>query len=83
MKEGLAEFGIEIPLSRSRAATTFAKLERHPALAPKIDQWHINRINETVTRNDLLRVHSADYVNRLYSDRLDDEIIKTFELIDE
>jgi acetoin utilization deacetylase AcuC-like enzyme len=30
----------------------------------------------------LLRVHSADYVGRLYSDRLVDEIISTFELID-
>jgi acetoin utilization deacetylase AcuC-like enzyme len=83
MKEGVEEFGIEIPLSRSRAATTFAKLERHPWLGPRIDQWHINRVNETITRADLLRVHSAAYVSRLYSDRLEDEIIKTFELIDE
>ncbi len=83
MKEGLVEFGIEIPLSRSRAATTFAKLARHPSLAPRIGQWHINCINETITRADLLRVHSDAYVARLYSDQLEDEIIKTFELIDE
>ena len=83
MKEGLTEFGIEIPVSGSRAASTFAKLERHPALAPRIDQWHINRINETVTRTDLLRVHSAEYVDRLYSDQLENEIIKAFQLIDE
>lgn len=83
MKEGLAEFGIEIPLSLSRAATTFAKLERHPSLAPRIGQWHINRINESITRADLLRVHSDAYVARLYSDQLEDEIVKTFELIDE
>ncbi len=83
MKEGLVEFGIEIPLSRSRAATTFAKLERDPVLAPKVDLWHIGRINETITRSDLLRAHSAEYVKRLYSDQLEEEIIKTFELIDE
>ncbi len=83
MKEGLAEFGIEIPLARSRAATTFAKLKGHATMGPRIDRWHIDRVNETVTRNDLLRVHSADYVNRLYSDQLEEEIIKTFELIDE
>ena len=83
MKEGLAEFGIEIPLSSSRASATFAELTRHTTLAPRIDEWHTKRINETVTRNDLLRVHSAEYVNRLYSDRLEEEIIRTFELIDE
>jgi acetoin utilization deacetylase AcuC-like enzyme len=83
MKEGLAEFGIEIPLPRSRAATAFARLKSHATLGPKIDRWHIDRVNESVTRNDLLRVHSADYVNRLYSDELEEEIIRTFELIDE
>ena len=83
MKEDLAEFGIEIPLPPSRAAATFAKLKSHPMLASKIDQWHIDHITETITRNDLLRVHSADYVNRLYSDQLEAEIIRTFELIDE
>ena len=83
LKEGLAEFGIEIPLSSSRASATFAELMRHTTLAPRIDEWHTKRINETVTRNDLLRVHSAEYVNRLYSDRLEEEIIRTFELIDE
>lgn len=83
MKEGLAEFGIEIPLPHSRAATTFAKLKGHTTLGPRIDQWHINKINETVTRKDLLRVHSAEYVTRLYSDQLEEEIIRTFELVDE
>ncbi|MGD8962681.1 MAG: hypothetical protein PVH43_09205, partial [Desulfobacterales bacterium] len=61
MKEGLAEFGIEIPLARSRAVTTFAKLKSHPTLGLRIDRWHIDRVIETVTRNDLLRVHSAEY----------------------
>ena len=51
-------------------------------MGPRIDSWHIDRVNETITRNDLLRVHSADYVNRLYSDQLEKEIIRTFELID-
>ncbi|MGD2099220.1 MAG: histone deacetylase [Desulfobacterales bacterium] len=83
MKEGLTEFGIEIPVPRSRAAATFAKLKRHKTLGSQIDRWHIDRVDETVTRNDLLRVHSADYVNRLYSDQLEQEIIRTFELIDE
>ena len=83
LKEGLAEFGIEIPIHHSRAASTFEKLKGHRILGPKIGQWHISSINETITRKDLLRVHSGEYVARLYSDQLEDEIIKTFELIDD
>jgi acetoin utilization deacetylase AcuC-like enzyme len=83
LKEGLTEFGIEIPIHHSRAARTIEKLKGHKILGPKIDQWFINRINETITRKDLQRVHSKEYVNRLYSDNLEDEIIRTFELIDD
>ena len=83
LKEGLAEFGIEIPIHHSRAARTFEKLKGHEILGPKIDQWLISSISETITRKDLLRVHSDEYVARLYSDKLEDEIIRTFELIDE
>ena len=83
LKEGLVEFGIEIPVHHSRAATTFEKLKSHKVLGPKINQWHIPKVNETITREDLLRVHSADYVARLYSDKLENEIVRTFELIDD
>ena len=83
LKEGLAEFGIEIPIHHSRAARTFEKLKGHKILGPMINRWHISSISETISRQDLLRVHSAEYVGRLYSDKLEDEIIRTFELIDE
>jgi acetoin utilization deacetylase AcuC-like enzyme len=83
MKEGLTEFGIEIPIHHSRAARTFEMLKNHKVLGPKIGQWHVGSINETITRKDLLRAHSDEYVARLYSDKLEDEIIRTFELIDE
>jgi acetoin utilization deacetylase AcuC-like enzyme len=83
LKEGLTEFGIEIPLHHSRAANTFKKLKSHKLLSPKINHWHIQSVNETITRKDLLRVHSDEYVARLYSDKLEDEIIRTFELIDD
>jgi len=83
LKEGLAEFGIEIPIHHSRAVSTFEKLKSHKILGLKIDQWLISSINETITRKDLLRVHSDEYVARLYSDKLEDEIIRTFELLDD
>jgi acetoin utilization deacetylase AcuC-like enzyme len=83
MKEGLTDFGIEIPIHHSRAARTFEKLKNHEVLGPRVDRWHVGSINETITRKDLLRAHSDEYVARLYSDKLEDEIIRTFELIDE
>jgi acetoin utilization deacetylase AcuC-like enzyme len=76
------EFGIEIPVLYSRVLNTFEYLKSHEILGPKIDQWHIRKIEETICRNDLLRVHSEDYVERLFSDGLENEIVNTFELVD-
>lgn len=78
----LLEFGIEIPVLDSRASQTFARLSSHPVLGPRRADWHRDTIQEQVTREDLLRVHSADYIGRLYSEDLEAEIIRTYELID-
>jgi len=80
--QSLFEFGIEIPVMDSRASETFARLSSHPRLGPRIAAWHIDTIQRQVTREDLLRVHSADYVGRLFSDGLEAELIRTYELID-
>jgi acetoin utilization deacetylase AcuC-like enzyme len=82
-KEGLIEFGIEIPVLYSRVLNTFEFLKSHEVLGPQIDQWLINKIEETINKEDLLRVHSDDYIEKLFSAGLESEIIKTFELIDE
>jgi acetoin utilization deacetylase AcuC-like enzyme len=81
--EGLIEFGIQIPVLASRAVKAFEYLKSHELLGPKIGQWHIQKIDERITKADLLRVHSSDYVERLYSAELQKEIIRTFELIDD
>ena len=78
----LLEFGILIPIRDSRATKTFEALCRDPHLGSHRNLWHRDRITETLNKEDLLRVHSSDYVDRLYSDKLRDEIISTFELID-
>ena len=80
---GLIDFGIEIPVVSSRSMKTFDFIKAHEILGPKIDQWHIANIDEQISKDDLLRVHSAEYVNKLFSDGLEQEIINTFELIDD
>ena len=82
-KQSLFEFGIEIPVHDSRAINTFKQLTSHPVLGPKINDWHIDSINEIVTKDDLLRAHSGRYVQNLFSDELEKEIIRTYELIDD
>ena len=83
LNEGLFEFGIEIPVLASRAAKTFEFLKSHKFLGPQVDQWHIPKIDEHISSEDLLRVHSKEYAERLHSNGLEQEIIRTFELIDE
>lgn len=78
----LLEFGIQIPVRNSRAVNTFQALLDNPKLQSLQKHWYHDRIVEILSREDLLRAHSADYVNRLYSDALEQEIISTFELID-
>ena len=83
LNEGFLEFGIEIPVLASRAVKTFEVLKSHKILGPQIEQWHIPKINEQISKEDLLRVHSSQYVEKLYSNGLEQEIIRTFELIDD
>ena len=83
LNEGLLEFGIQIPMLASRAVKAYEFLKSHDILGPKIDQWHIPKIEEQITKADLLRVHSSDYVDKLYSADLESEIIRTFDLVDE
>ena len=81
-KQSLLEFGIEIPIHDSRAIHTFKKLKDHPQLGPNIKLWHIASIDETISKDDLLRVHSRRFVENLFSNELEQEIIRTYELID-
>lgn len=78
----LKEFGILIPINDSRASRTFLALLEDQGLQAIQSLWHRDQIVETVTKEDLLQVHSKEYVARLFSDELEQEIISTYELID-
>lgn len=62
-KHSLHDFGIEIPVHDSRAINTFNQLIAHPQLGTQIKAWHIDTINETITREDdsikTLSIHMA------------------------
>jgi len=76
----LADYGINIPSLKSKSESTFLKLKNHPLLKKHINDWFIKLNNKLINKDDLLRVHSKEYIDRLYSDKLTEEIIKTYEL---
>jgi acetoin utilization deacetylase AcuC-like enzyme len=80
--ESFRDFGIQIPVAVDRSRAVFERLASDTVLGPWKHRWHIADIEETLSREDLLRVHAADYVERLFSSRVEHEIIATFELID-
>jgi acetoin utilization deacetylase AcuC-like enzyme len=82
-KASFYEFGIQIPIKDSRASRTFENLKTHPVLGPRIADWFIEKDHRLLDRTDLERVHDPAYVDQLFSDALETEIIKTYELIDD
>lgn len=81
-KMSFFEFGIQIPIFDSKASRTFEVLKNHPLLGPRRAEWHYDRVQEQIDKTDLCRAHSEAYVERLFSDALEEEIVKTYELID-
>ena len=75
-------YGIQIPVKDSRARKTFEHLRSHVQLGRYIDSWHHPEITAHLSIEDLERVHAPGYVRRLFSDGLEEELIRTYELID-
>lgn len=75
-------FGILIPIFDSKAGRTFEVLRDDPELGPRIDAWHMAPVVEGLTREDLQRAHSRNFIDRLYSSALEKEIVRTYELVD-
>ena len=78
----LPEFGIQIPVYDRRASRAFEHLQSHPVLGPRRPEWHLRHASEPILREDLLRAHSPEYVGRLFSEGLEEEIIRAYELRD-
>lgn len=76
----LPDYGIQIPVLDSRVSNTLEYLRRRGCLSQDV---LVNTITSRFEAEDLLRVHDGSYVQRLYGDGLESEILSTFELIDE
>jgi acetoin utilization deacetylase AcuC-like enzyme len=79
---GLEQYGILIPIRDSKFRRTFAELQAHPVLGPRQAEWHLEHAGQSITREDIRRAHTGSYVNRLFSPALEQEVIRTFELVD-
>ena len=79
---GFFEFGIQIPIFDSKASRTFTVLQEDPLLGPRRQEWHQAHITETLSKEDLYRVHGRRYIDQLFSAGLEKEIVRTYELID-
>ena len=79
---GLEQYGILIPVRDSKFKKTFEHLLSHPVLGHRRAEWHLEHSGQPITREDLRRAHTEGYVNKLFSQGLEEEIIRTFELLD-
>lgn len=83
IKYNYLEFGIEIPISNSKAVKIIEYLKNQQELKDHLHRLIFNKITNKITKKDLLRVHSKEYVKKLYSKELEKELIRSYELIDE
>jgi len=79
----LRKFGILVPVFDTRATRTLEHLHLHPLIGPNMAALLEKVPREKVDRKDLERVHSREYVERLYSAGLEKALLEAFELIDE
>lgn len=79
----LADYGITIPAAPDRVRKILDTLRRDPDLGPRESEWLIGDDGSAVTREDLERVHSPEYVEKLFSDKVEEVLIAVYELIDE
>ena len=75
----LCDYGIEIPLVKSRSEKCFQYLkDKYPQLK-ETDCSHL----KPLSKSDLLLAHKEEYIDSLLSENPDEELIKCFELRDQ
>lgn len=72
----LLDYGIEIPLNADRSQKVFENFKNHPEkiLIPKLSP---------IEKKEILSAHKKEFVENLFHEKPDGEIIKCYELMDE
>jgi acetoin utilization deacetylase AcuC-like enzyme len=79
---GFPDFGIQIPVRNDRVSRTLEELAKNPEADARLRAHLDHEVREKITREDLLRVHDAAYVERLYSPALEEAMKEAYELVD-
>jgi len=85
------DYGIQIPIRdrRAQAVLEYLKAQAGEASPPVLsldaaaDTLNIPKESRSISREDIARVHSSNFVASLFGTGLEAELIKTYELIDE
>lgn len=78
----LSTYGILVPAQADRKWQIYKMLTGHPTLSAIQNQWHASWQPAPVTRDDLARAHTSEFVNGLLSEKPEPYILDAFELVD-
>ncbi len=78
----LLDFGILIPIQYDKQERVYRALKEGSLATFPETRWHRIPSCTGIDREDLLRVHTPSYVDRLFSPNVKNETIRTFELVD-
>ena len=78
----LQDYGIQIPLLAERYTNTLAAVRAHPELSRCTERWLKVADPLAFTRDQLLRVHDAKYIDALLSENPLEVLGEVFEFVD-
>jgi len=77
----LTEYGIEIPVAPDRTEQVLTALRSDPTLGADPARWLIGPDGSEISREDLLRVHAPEYVERGFGTGVEALMLEVFELL--
>lgn len=79
----LSRFGIQIPVAPDRVAQVLAALRSDPVIAAREAEWLLGPDGAQITKDDVLRVHAPEYVDRGFGSGVESLMLEVFELVNE
>jgi acetoin utilization deacetylase AcuC-like enzyme len=77
------KYGIQIPSLDSRKTNTIKALKADSTLGRRKADWLIQDFPASISRDDLERAHSAEYLDRLLGENQEQTLMEAYELLDE